>query len=429
MIARIAIISEHASPLATLGGTDSGGQNVYVAQIANKLAARGYRVDVFTRRDDPELPEIVKFINRVRIVHINAGPQRPVPKEDLLPFMDEFAANMLKFCSREQVAYRLVHANFWTSGLVAMQLKVAMGLPFVITFHALGRVRRLFQGDADRFPAARPRIEADIIAAADGIIAECPQDRSDLLKLYGAAPGKIRVIPCGFDSGELWPVDRGLARRELGLATQARVVLQLGRLVPRKGIDTVVRALGRLRHQHGADAVLLIVGGESETPCPMATPEIGRLQKIAEAEGVAEHVHFVGRRARNVLRYYYSAADVFVTTPWYEPFGITPVEAMACGTPVIGARVGGIKSTVRHGRTGFLVPPNDADAVAARLVDIFRNPELARAMGEAGRERANRYYTWSQVADRLETLYLSIVPRSGTRYYTEPNNIRGNANA
>jgi D-inositol-3-phosphate glycosyltransferase len=409
MVARIAIISEHASPLATLGGVDNGGQNVYVAQVANQLAARGYRVDIYTRRDDPELPEVVKFINRVRVVHVNAGPAAAVPKERLLPHMDEFAHNLLAFCERDRCRYDLVHANFWTSGIAAMRVEQALGIPFVITFHALGRVRRLYQGECDLFPEERPQWEERIIAAAAGVIAECPQDREDLLLLYHADPAKIRVIPCGFDAGEFWPVDKGLARGELGLPTDEHIVLQLGRLVPRKGVDTVIRAVGRLQRDCRISPLLLIVGGDADTPCPVATPEIGRLREVAQEEGVQDRVRFVGRRGRHVLRYYYSAADVFVTTPWYEPFGITPVEAMACGTPVIGARVGGIKSTVRHGRSGLLVPPNDPAALAEALTALYRNPALARAYGAAGRERAARHFTWTHVADRMESLYLRVL--------------------
>ena len=427
MVARIAIISEHASPLATLGGVDNGGQNVYVAQVANQLAARGYRVDVYTRRDEEGLPEVVKFINRVRVIHVTAGPSRFVPKEKLLPYMEDFARNMLSFCRRERLRYDILHANFWTSGIVAMRLKQSLGVPFVITFHALGRVRRIHQGESDHFPEERPLWEERIIAAADGVIAECPQDRDDLMTLYGADSEKIRVIPCGFDSSELWPVDKRLARRELGLPLDQYVVLQLGRLVPRKGVDNVIRAIARLRRDHNVPALLIIVGGESDRPCPLATPEIDRLQAIAAEEGVSDWVRFVGRRGRHVLRYYYSAADVFVTTPWYEPFGITPVEAMACGTPVIGARVGGIKSTVRHGRSGLLVPPNDPPALAESLELLYREPPLAQAFGAAGRARANRHFTWDCVVERIQSLYLRV----GTpgRRHVAIEGTRGHLNA
>jgi glycosyltransferase involved in cell wall biosynthesis len=383
--------------------------------LANQLAARGHQVDVYTRRDKETLPEVVKFISRVRVVHVKAGPARPVPKEDLLPFMDEFADNMMAFCRHQRRPYDVVHANFWNSGLVAAKLKSELGLPFAITFHALGRVRRLHQGEADHFPETRPEHEQNVIAAADCVIAECPQDREDLLNLYKADPARVRIVPCGFDSAEFWPIARSLARREVGLSPESFVVLQLGRLVPRKGIDNVVRALARLRRDHAIDASLVIVGGETDEPCPMANPEIARLQAIAQTEGVAAHVRFSGRRPRQMLRYYYNAADVFVTTPWYEPFGITPVEAMACGTPVIGADVGGIKSTVRHGRTGFLVPPCNPEALAARLAELARNPELSQRFGAAGRERALRHFTWAQVADRIETVYSRVMADEGQR--------------
>lgn len=411
MFGRIAIISEHASPLAALGGVDSGGQNVYVAQLANQLTARGHRVDVYTRRDNAALPEVLKCINGVRVVHVPAGPPQRVRKEELLPFMDEFARAMEAYCSRHGLRYDMLHANFWTSGIAAMRLKERLGLPFVITFHALGHVRRLYQRAADQFPDERPRIEAEIIAAADAVIAECPQDQLDLIQHYQADPAKITIIPCGFDTDEMWPVPKIEARQVLGLAQREPIVLQLGRMVPRKGIDTVIHALARLQRRHGIAARLVVVGGESVEPDPRLTPEIGRLQRIARQHGVAERVIFTGRRDRHLLRYYYSAADIFVTTPWYEPFGITPVEAMACGTPVVGAQVGGIQSTVRHGRTGFLVPPRDAKAVAARLAYLIERPHVRDAFGLAARQRAVAHYTWTQVAEQTEALYDRILRR------------------
>jgi D-inositol-3-phosphate glycosyltransferase len=347
----------------------------------------------------------VKFINGVRVIHVTAGPPHVVPKEELLPYMDEFARRMIAMCKRQRRPYDVVHANFWTSGVVAMRLKAELGLPFAITFHALGQVRRLHQGESDRFPPERVQIEAQIISAADCVVAECRQDRDDLMQLYGANPAKIRIAPCGFDHSEFWPIDKHAARQELGFSPNERIVLQLGRLVPRKGIDTVVRALGRLRRAHRLDTTLVVVGGETDDPSPAANPEIARLHQVAIDEGVAGRVVFTGRRPRHRLRYYYSAADVFVTTPWYEPFGITPVEAMACGTPVIGACVGGIKTTVRHGRTGFLVPPRDPDAVAQRVAELYRDPSLIQRFGSAGREHVLRHFTWAQVADRMEAIY------------------------
>jgi phosphoheptose isomerase len=409
MTRRIGIISEHASPLAILGGVDSGGQNLYVGQIAKRLAAMGYEVDVLTRRDSERLPEAAEWVNGTRIVHVPAGPPVPLPKEELLPHMEEFTAHVLKLCRRRRRTYDVIHANFWMSGLVAAELKRELGIPFVMTFHALGRVRRLHQKGADRFPDSRFAIEDRIVAEADQVIAECPQDEEDLVRLYNADPAKIVVIPCGFDPTELWPISKPLARVTLGLMPDEPVILHLGRLVPRKGVDNVIRGFARLVHGHQVAARLLVVGGESNDPDPHLTPEIGRLQALAAAEDVADRVTFVGRRGRDVLKHYYSAADVFVTTPWYEPFGITPVEAMACGTPVIGSNVGGVKFTVRDGETGYLVAPNDAEALAERLAHLFRHPKLAGLIRRQAIRRANDLFTWQKVADAMAALYEEVV--------------------
>jgi glycosyltransferase involved in cell wall biosynthesis len=413
----IALISEHASPLAAPGGTDSGGQNVYVAQAARGLARLGYRVDVFTRLDAPGLPDSVEWQPGIRVIHVPAGPPEAVPKEGLLGFMDAFTDFLEEFIRRQPWSYSLVHANFWTSGLVAADLKERLGLPFVITFHALGRVRRLHQGKADRFPDARFEIEDRIVREADHVIAECPQDEEDLLQLYGADPARITVIPCGFDPRELAPLDKAEARRELGLPADEFIVLQLGRMVPRKGVADTIAGFARLDSRHGP-ARLLVVGGESETPDPRLTPELGRLQRVARREGVEGQVHFLGRRDRNALRFIYSAADVFVTTPWYEPFGITPLEAMACATPVVGAAVGGIKYSVIDGETGFLIPPRDAAALGRRLTQLQRDPPLRRRMGRRAYSHVRSNFTWAGVSDRIAALYEEVLAPSARKEAT-----------
>jgi D-inositol-3-phosphate glycosyltransferase len=406
---RLALISEHASPFGVLGGVDSGGQNVYVGQLAKHLAAMGYTVDVFTRRDHVLLPEVADWVEGVRLIHVPAGPAMHVRKEDLLPLMAEFTAYVLEFCKRQNVAYDLIHANFWMSGLVAAEVKQQLGIPFVMTFHALGRVRRLHQGKADEFPDERFAIEDRIAAEADAIIAECPQDEADLCQLYNADPSKIRLIPCGFNPTEFEPLSKPLARVALGLPSNERVLLQLGRMVPRKGVDTVIRSLAYLTHAHQTPAQLLVVGGNLQDSDLRVTAEIARLRTIAIEMGVADRVTFVGRQGREVLKYYYSAADVFITTPWYEPFGITPLEAMACGTPVIGANVGGIKFTVRDGETGYLVPPNNPTAIAERLAHLYQQPEVLEQFRQAAIKRANALFTWQTVASAMASLYEHVI--------------------
>jgi D-inositol-3-phosphate glycosyltransferase len=409
MSRRIALISEHASPLATLGGVDAGGQNVYVAQLAKHLAAAGDRVDVFTRRDSPDVPDVVEWLPGVRVVHVPAGPAEPLAKEALLPHMGEFTRWMLRELTRRGRRYDLVHANFFMSALVAADIKKALDVPFVVTFHALGRVRRQYQGPDDGFPDERLEIEDRVVAEADRILAECPQDEEDLIRLYNADPAKIAVVPCGFDPSELSPISKPLARFALNLPPDERVILQLGRMVPRKGVETVVRGLGRLVRQHDIPTRLLIVGGESDEPDPAVTPEIGRLMRVAEEEGVADYVTFVGRRGREALKYYYSAADVFVTVPWYEPFGITPVEAMACGTPVVGSDVGGIKFSVRDGETGYLVPPKDPDRLGERLAHLYRHPKLLALLSRQAVRRANDLFTWGRITELMAEVYEDVL--------------------
>jgi phosphoheptose isomerase len=403
--------------LVVLGGIDSGGQNVYVGQLARNLAELGWEVDVFTRRDSDRLPEIAEWVNGVRIIHVPAGPPEPIRKERLLPYMNDFLTYMLQFCKYQREAYDLLHANFWMSGLVAAELKQALGIPFVITFHALGRVRRIYQGDADQFPDGRFAIEDRIMAEADRIIAECPQDEEDMIRLYNADPSRITIVPCGFDPTEFSPLSKPLARFGLKLDPDERVILQLGRMVPRKGVDNAIRGFARLVHQHQLPSRMLIVGGDSDDPDPQVTPEIGRLTQVAVEENVAAQVQFVGRRGRDVLRYYYSAADLFVTTPWYEPFGITPVESMACGTPVIGANVGGIKFTVRDNETGYLVPPNDPETLGERMAYLYRNPKLLSVFSRQAINRANGLFTWRRAAESLAAVYEEVTTaRQPTRH-------------
>ncbi|HEX8939876.1 MAG TPA: glycosyltransferase [Candidatus Limnocylindrales bacterium] len=409
MSRRVALISEHASPLAMLGGTDSGGQNLYVGEVARNLAAIGFEVDVFTRRDSERLPESAEWVDGVRIIHVPAGPPEALPKEELLPYMEEFTAWMVRSIRRSRRTYDIVHANFWMSGLVAAELKRQLGIPFVITFHALGRVRRQHQGGADRFPDERFAVEDRIVAEADHIVAECPQDEEDLIQLYNADPARITIIPCGFDRTEFWPISKSLARVALGFEPDEKVVLQLGRMVPRKGVDNAIRGFARLVHQHGVEARLVIVGGSADDPDPAADPELARLVELAAAEGVADRVVFSGRRGREALKYYYNAADIFISTPWYEPFGITPIEAMACGTPVVGSNVGGIKFTVRDGETGYLVPPNEPDALAERLAHLYKHPKLLSVFRRQAIRRANDLFTWQKVTNAVAELYEQVI--------------------
>jgi glycosyltransferase involved in cell wall biosynthesis len=385
---KIAFISEHASPLAVLGGVDSGGQ-----------------VDIYTRWDNSDLNQVVRYAKGVRVIHMVAGPKTFIPKEQLFQYMDEFAANMISYIEDHELDYETVHAHFWMSGYVAVTVKKILRIPFVITFHALGRVRRMYQGSADGFPDSRFAVEEMVARQADLIIAECPQDKEDLMVHYYAREEKIKIVPCGFDQKEFHPIDKRKAKIKLGIKPEEFVVLQLGRMVPRKGVDNVIKSLGYISRKEVLPVRLLVVGGESDEPCPIKTPEIGRLQNIAREENVADRVTFVGRKNRDQLKQYYNAADVFVSTPWYEPFGITPLEAMACGTPVIGSNVGGIKFSVRHGKTGFLVPPNEPEILGERILEIISDKDEAQRISINAIKHVNTLFTWEIVARKLADLY------------------------
>jgi len=421
---RIAIVSEHASPLAQLGGVDSGGQNVYVANVARELARQGHCVDVFTRLDNPYLSDQMEWDNNVRVIHVRAGPVCPLPKESLLPYMKQFGEYMQDYVREHGMQYDVIHANFFMSALAAMPLARETRTPLAVTFHALGKVRRLHQAQNDRFSDHRFSIEEDIVRDADCIIAECPQDRRDLMELYDADPRRISMVPCGYDPCELAPIDMRAAREMLGWDPDTFHLLQLGRMVPRKGIDNVIRALARLRGSHGVNARLCVVGGNLSGGSASDLGELDRLMRVAEDEQVADFVQFTGCRERGVLSRYYSAADVFVTTPWYEPFGITPIEAMACRRPVIGSDTGGIKYTVVDGETGYLVPPKDADALAAKLAILANNRQLAARMGWAGAMRARNLFTWRRVGTELASLFQSLRRPEGRARWMPAHSIR-----
>ncbi|HLH62446.1 MAG TPA: glycosyltransferase [Ktedonobacteraceae bacterium] len=413
---RIAFLSEHASPTAILGGADAGGQNVYVDEVSRNLACRGYTVDVFTRRDSIETPEIIEWGPGVRVIHLKAGPLQPRPKDELWPFMPEFRDSFLEFMQRDEVHYDLLHGNFWMSGWVAVELRRRLGIPAIQIFHAMGKTKRRHQKKVDTSPGDRIKTEMEVIRQVDRLIAQCPNERAELVDDYKADPGKVVVIPSAVNTRVFKPVPREEARRRIGLSEEDNVIVYVGRMLPRKDIRNIVRALAVLLKQDTGSTnascwpiTFLVVGGETEEPDPVATPEIGELQQLAAELGVTDFVRFVGKRQPNELRYYYSAGDVTITTPWYEPFGLTPLESMACGRPVIGSAVGGLTFTIKDGETGFLVPPRNPQALAGRLHDLLTQPGLCEQMGRAARARVEHEFTWPIVAMRTAALYDAVL--------------------
>jgi len=416
---RIALISDHASPLTPPGSIDAGGQNVYVAEVGRHLRALGHEVDVLTRRDDPSLRSEVTTSEGVRVLHVDAGPPRAVAKEQLLPWMDAFAAAVERTARIRR--YDVVHANFWMSTIAGMRVQRTLGTPFVVTFHALGKIRRREQGTADASPPAREAIETMAVRTADRVIAECPQDEYDLRMLYGAEPARIPMVPAGFEPRELSPRSKYAARRRIGVPLRGPLILHVGRFVPRKGIDDAIRGASTVLADM-RQARMLVVGGHADDPA--SVKERARLERIARELEVSNQVLFTGSVTRDRLRDYYAAADVFVTTPWYEPFGITPIESMACGTPVIGSSVGGIGFTVRDGVTGFLVPPRAPDAIADRLTEALSDPRRLAQMGRTAARHVRPAFTWRRITEQLIDVYTSaIAEQAGTVF--EPATVAG----
>ncbi|HEX5164521.1 MAG TPA: glycosyltransferase [Thermomicrobiales bacterium] len=402
---RVAFLSEHASPLALLGSVDAGGQNVYVDEVSRNLVRHGYAVDVFTRRDDPGNQNVVDWAPGVRVINVDVGPSTFVPKDDLWPLMPAFRDAVERFAGRTGTRYDLLHGNFWMSGWVAARLGERFGIPVVQIFHATGRTKRRHQQAADTSPAERIAVEHDVIKSVDRIIAQCPAEETELVADYGADPATVVVIPSAVNIERYRPVDKAEARRRIGLPNGERVIGYVGRMLPRKDPRNIVRALAILNRELACPATLLLVGGETRDPDPIATPEIGEIQRLAAELGIADRLRFTGKRQPDELRNYYSASDVAVTTPWYEPFGLTPLEAMACGTPVIGSAVGGITYTIADDETGLLVPPRDPDALARALHAILANADYRARMGRAARQRVEREFTWDTVASRTAALY------------------------
>ena len=387
---RIAMVSEHASPLAVLGGADGGGQNVHVASLAAALVDRGHTVEVYTRRDDPELPDRIR-LGDVEVIHVPAGPARVIPKDDLLPYMPGFGSWLGKRWRDDPPD--VVHAHFWMSGIACMVARRRVDVPFALTFHALGIVKRRHQGAADPSPPERLGFERRLACSVDAVIATATDEVRELLAL-GAPAQALHVVPCGVDPQQFGSVDPA-TRDDRWWQGGGPRILSLGRLVERKGVGTLVEALAEV-----PDAELVIAGGEGADD-----PEVRRLRDLAVDRGVSGRVRLIGPVGRSDVPALIRSADVVVCVPWYEPFGIVPLEAMACGRPVVASAVGGILDSVVDQVTGVHVPPRDPDRLAAVLRELLADPARRQALGRAGAQRVAERYTWPQVAADTEQVY------------------------
>ncbi len=400
---RIAVISAHTSPLAALGGRETGGMNVYIRELSRELGARGYVIDVFTRRASDEAPEVQPFGPNARVIHVTAGPSATIEKAEIPGHLDEFEANLLAFVAREGASYDVVHSHYWMSGVVASHLAAKWGVPHAAMFHTLGEVKNRARA-SEHEPAARIEAERMIATTADRIVVASQHEKHLLTALYGARPEAISVVPCGVDLDLFAPMDKEMARRRLGIPQTQRILLFVGRIEPLKGIDILISAAAQLHDDE--NFAVLIVGGDAR-----AEAQVDELRRHAEALGIDHHITFVGSVAHDALPLYYNAADVCVVPSYYESFGLVAVESMACGTPVVASRVGGLTSTVSDGETGYLVPWRCPEPFAERLELLLDNDELRASFGRAGREAVERF-RWANVADAVAGLYEELLAAS-----------------
>lgn len=405
---RLAVLSLHTSPLAQPGTGDGGGMNVYVRELSAALARTGVACDVFTRASDPDLPDVVDVEPGLRVHHVAAGPRAPMAKEALPAVVGEFAEGVLKTMSAaggdpvDDPGFDAIHANYWLSGLAGHELKHELDLPLVCTFHTLDRVKAEESPEemASHDSSRRAEAEAAIIRCSDTVLASCTVEAEQIESLYHADPTRIRIVAPGVDHAFFGPGFRPQARRAVGVGADGPLLLFVGRIQPLKGAETAVRTLAALAGEY-PDARLLVVGGPSG---PHGAAEVDRLESLVDQLGLGRKVAFVPPQPHELLSTYYRAADVCLVPSRSESFGLVALEAAACGTPVVASDVGGLRTLVDHGRTGFLVDDGAAESYAAWVRQVLAEPLLAGRLATGAVLRARRY-TWRQGATLLRGIY------------------------
>jgi len=416
MLTRVALISLHASPLERAGQSNAGGLNVYVRALSAALARQDLQVDIFTRRTDATTPDVVELGRGVRVIVVDAGPLEPLPPDDLLPFVPLFTAGVIAFAGLRGQPYDVVHSHYWLSGLAALRLRRRWDVPAVHMFHTLAQVKRRVAGIWSAPDQRRALLEQQVLDGMDAIVAANALEAAQLRTLYDGARARIHAIPCGVDLALFAPRERVAARASLdiGPPLDAPIVFTAARIEPLKDLGTAVRATALLRSLGVADARLVVAGGPVTGPA--GTREMDHLHTVAAECGVTDRVHFVGSVTQEQLPLYMAAADVVVVSSLHESFGMVALEALACGRPVVASAAGGLQLTVHDGENGYLAPPRDAPAFAARLAPLLRNPVLAQRMSLAARRSAEPY-GWDVIADRVRCLYEAVVSNQarGTR--------------
>lgn len=408
-IKRVAMLSTHTCPLAMLGGKKTGGMNVYVRDLSRELGRHGVFVDVFTRSQDDCQPRVKHDLgDRARVVHIPAGPERPIPIAEIEAHLDEFVDGVLNFAAEEGLTYEMIHSHYWLSGLVAERLREAWraDIPIIHTFHTLGQMKnRIATTASERASAARIEAERRILDFADRIVISTPAEEAQLKWLYGADTSKVVTLPPGVDLERFHPIPREEAKRQLGIAPGNRNILFAGRIEPLKGIDTLLQAMALIQRRRPAaveNVCVAIVGGDPWSDDP--DDEMARLQALRRELDIHDLVTFLGSKDQEILPFYYAAAEMVVMPSHYESFGLVALEAMAMGTPVIASEVGGLAFLVRDGETGFHVPSRDPEALAESIYRLLTDDGCRQILGRNARAYAKQF-AWPIIVERMLQLY------------------------
>jgi D-inositol-3-phosphate glycosyltransferase len=413
------MLSVHTCPLATLGGKETGGMNVYVRDLSREFSRRGIAVDVFTRSQSRAIPRISAggLGELGRVIHVPAGPERPYDKNLVFDHLPEFVARVQDFVRREKIRYDLIHSHYWLSGWAALDLRATWCTPVIQMFHTLGEMKnRVAQTPAERESPRRIEIEGRIMRFADRLVAATPLEKAQMSWLYGADADNISVVPAGVDLNLFRPIPRAEAKMRIGVPPDHKVILFVGRIQPLKGIDTLIRAMKQVvdRHAELKDRVCVsIIGGDPNPDSELELAEFQRLEQLRRELGIGDLVTFLGAKDQDSLVYYYSAAETVVMPSHYESFGMVALEAMACGTPVIGSDVGGLSFSIEDGFNGYLVPGRDPEVLADKIALLLRRPGLRDHLGEQAVRWAERY-AWTHIADELLDVY-QMVLRAGAQ--------------
>jgi len=407
------MLSYHTCPLATLGGKDTGGMNVYVRDLTRELGKRGVGVDVFTRSQDEHVPHVLHDLGYGnRIVHIEAGPETPLSKDTLAEYIPDFIQGIQDFADKKELRYDLIHSHYWLSGLVAIELRKKWQVPLVQMFHTLAVMKNRVAREKEEV-ASKLRLEAEgrLVRESDRIIAATQAELAQLQWLYRADTNRIRVVPPGVDTTRFYPIPKDEALEFIGSPARYCMLLYVGRIEALKGIDTLFEAMAIMKQEGFLDIhpiCLAIIGGDPDVSREEMSTEMDRLHELQESLGIDDLITFLGRRDQDTLQYYYSAAEIVVVPSHYESFGMVALEAMACGTPVIASETGGLAFLVKDGQTGFHVPAVDPGALAERLKELMQDEGLRVRLGEQAAIYAKEF-SWSIVIDQILELYASVM--------------------